>query len=138
METSGDEATAGMNTGRFLTKAATQRPAADAIRYLDRTISYADFSERSRRLGGAFLDLGLRHGDRVAIVQHNCPEYLETLYGGSRYVQNGIATPLLAFYCGAPAIEERREAIEEALVWFARRRSQDEPSRDAASTKMCP
>ncbi len=70
-----------MNASRHLLQAAMQCPDAVAIRYGDRTEDYSQFAQRASRLGGALLDLGLRPGDRVAIVQHNGPELLESIYG---------------------------------------------------------
>ena len=42
-----------------------------------RTLSWADLEERSNALGRAFLELGLRKGDRVAAFMPNCLEFYE-------------------------------------------------------------
>ena len=43
--------------------------------------SYGDLTERIRRLAGAFQQVHqLEPGDRVALMLHNCPQYLELLY----------------------------------------------------------
>lgn len=54
---------------------------AEAITCGDVHLSYAQTAERCRRLGGALADLGLRRGDRVAVIGPNCHRYLE-LYQG--------------------------------------------------------
>ena len=41
------------------------------------TLTYAEVWERCRRLVGALRGLGLREGDRVAVVSPNCHRYLE-------------------------------------------------------------
>ncbi len=38
---------------------------------------YAELAARCRRLGSALVELGLRRGDRVAVIGHNCHRYLE-------------------------------------------------------------
>jgi long-chain acyl-CoA synthetase len=45
------------------------------------TLTYAETADRTERLAGALRALGLRKGDRVAVVALNCHRYLE-LYQG--------------------------------------------------------
>ena len=42
---------------------------------------YGELTARAARLAGALREAGLRPGDRVALVAHNVPEYIETLFG---------------------------------------------------------
>ena len=70
-----------MNTATLLLQAATWHPEQIAVRCGDRAITYATFARRAARLGRALRELGLETGDRVAIVQHNGVELLETVYG---------------------------------------------------------
>ncbi len=44
----------------------------------DRTVSWAEFDDRSARLAQAFLDAGIGHDSKVGMFLYNCPEYLET------------------------------------------------------------
>jgi long-chain acyl-CoA synthetase len=46
-----------------------------------RTFTYATLAERVRRVCGGAQALGLRHGDRVAILAPNCIEYPELVVG---------------------------------------------------------
>ena len=43
---------------------------------LDYRITYHEFYERSASLAGALEELGVQKGDRVAILSHNCPDYI--------------------------------------------------------------
>lgn len=70
-----------MNSSTLLLQAAMRNPEGVAVRHGDRLLTYERFSSRAARLGQSFLDLGLRVGDRVGILQRNGPELLETLYG---------------------------------------------------------
>ncbi len=47
----------------------------------DRTFTYAQFNERCERLAGGLFSLGLKAGDRVAILAGNSHVYLETYVG---------------------------------------------------------
>ncbi|HEX2136143.1 MAG TPA: AMP-binding protein, partial [Microvirga sp.] len=42
---------------------------------------FGRFARRAAALASGLARLGLAPGDRVAIVAHNCPEYLEVLFG---------------------------------------------------------
>ena len=47
----------------------------------DAVIGYADLRERANRLSGAFLDMGLRPGDRLATLAWNTQHHVEVWYG---------------------------------------------------------
>ena len=53
-------------------------------------ISHAQFYDRVKRLGNFILSAGLGKGDRVAVLSHNCHQYLE-LY----FACVGIGTPVV-------------------------------------------
>lgn len=46
--------------------------------------AYAWTSERVNRLTNALIKLGVEKGDRVAILQVNCPEYVESYYAAAK------------------------------------------------------
>ncbi len=62
--------------------AAARTPAKTAITDGSRTLSYAALVDRMDRIGAAALgDLGLRPGDRAALIAPNCLEYIEIVAG---------------------------------------------------------
>ena len=67
-----------MNTTDFLTIAAAICPDRDAIVFEGKRRTYSEISERVNKLSNALAGLGVKSGDRVAIMQVNCPEYIET------------------------------------------------------------
>lgn len=69
-----------MNVGTLFTKSARTFPERLAIAYGDYELSYHQANERVNRLANGFLALGIRRGENVAILLHNCPEFIETLY----------------------------------------------------------
>lgn len=48
---------------------------------LAKEITYKEFDELSDAMAAAFVDMGLKKGDRVAIVMPNCAQFLITFYG---------------------------------------------------------
>ncbi|MBX3634314.1 MAG: AMP-binding protein [Rubrivivax sp.] len=53
------------------------QPQRVAARDSKRTLSWAQWDERASRLANALLGLGLRQGDRVALLAYNTLEWLE-------------------------------------------------------------
>jgi acyl-CoA synthetase (AMP-forming)/AMP-acid ligase II len=53
-----------------------------AIIFEGRTITHGEFAGRSFQLARALQRLGLRVGDRLAILAQNCPEYMEVYAAG--------------------------------------------------------
>ncbi|HVS43312.1 MAG TPA: class I adenylate-forming enzyme family protein, partial [Candidatus Dormibacteraeota bacterium] len=56
------------------------------------TLSWTALEERTNRLARALLALGLRKGDRVAILAPNCGEYIELFFACARSGIVGAAT----------------------------------------------
>jgi acyl-CoA synthetase (AMP-forming)/AMP-acid ligase II len=48
----------------------------------DRRISWADFDRRANGLAQTLLDAGVVEQDKVAQYLYNCPEYIESMFGG--------------------------------------------------------
>ena len=66
-----------MNLGMYLARGArcwAQRP---AVLFRDRVLTYRELELRSNRLAHALVALGLKRGDRVAVVSPNRPEIVE-------------------------------------------------------------
>ncbi len=72
-----------MNVARLLERSAQTSPERPALLHGERVLcNYRELAERAARLAGYLRQrAGLVAGDRVALFMHNCPEYLEILYG---------------------------------------------------------
>ena len=72
-----------MNVARLLTRSAKIFPEQEAVLVGARVwCNYRELARRSVALGQCLMErLGLQPGDRVALLLHNCPQYLEILYG---------------------------------------------------------
>ncbi len=71
-----------MNIASWLSRAGLSHPGLPAVGHGARVAqSYGALAERAARLASALHRLGLKPGDRVAIIAKNCVEYLETIHG---------------------------------------------------------
>lgn len=66
---------------RFLTDAAADDPNRVAIDFLGRKTTYRALLAAVRRFANALIGLGIRKGDRVAIMLPNCPQAVIAHYG---------------------------------------------------------
>lgn len=66
---------------QFLLDAAHDFPERDAIIFMGKHINYKDLLENSYRMANALLELGVKKGDRVAIMLPNLPQAVIAYYG---------------------------------------------------------
>src|SRR6202042_580862 len=80
--------------GAFLARQASVEPDAPYLYFEDRVITWGELDENVTRAARGLYDLGVRPGDRVAMLMRNCPEYL---YGWLGIVRLGaIYVPIIA------------------------------------------
>lgn len=73
-----------MNTTEFLMITNAIVPDRTAIVFEDKRYTFGDLNERSNRLANALAGLGIGKGDRIAILQVNCNEYVEAYYASAK------------------------------------------------------
>ena len=83
-----------MNVGTLFTKSARTYPERLAIVDGDYELTYQQANERINKLANGLRSLGVKKGDNVAILLHNCPEFLETLFASFKA---GIGTVPINF-----------------------------------------
>jgi acyl-CoA synthetase (AMP-forming)/AMP-acid ligase II len=83
-----------MNIGSVLTQAAKASPEHTAIIYGDLRRTYREFNARANQLAGQLRKAGVKKGDRIAILQKNCPELLETMF--ATFKTGAITVPMNA------------------------------------------
>lgn len=66
-----------INVGAMLSSHARLFPHRLGARDLERAMTFAEWNTRACRLANALLGLGLRKGDRVAVLAYNCLEWAE-------------------------------------------------------------
>jgi len=67
-----------------LSDAARRYPRRTAIRFFGRSTAYAELDALANRFANALLALGVRKGERVALLMPNCPQMVLAYYGGLR------------------------------------------------------
>ncbi|MBM3941408.1 MAG: long-chain-fatty-acid--CoA ligase [SAR202 cluster bacterium] len=81
-----------MNISEFLTIASAIVPDRTALIFDDQTTTFAQLKERVDRLANALADLGVGRGDRIAVMQVNCPQAVEACFAAAQL--DAIYTPL--------------------------------------------
>jgi long-chain acyl-CoA synthetase len=65
----------------FLKDSASKHPNKRAISFQGKEISYKELDDLSNRFANGLLSLGVKKGDRVAIILPNIPQFLISFYG---------------------------------------------------------
>jgi len=97
---------------------ARRYPNRPALRFGDRTVTFAEFDQESNRLGHSLRTLGLRAGDRLGLFLPNCPEYEFGFYAASKL--GAIATPLNPSYTAREIAYQLNDAGASALLTHER------------------
>ncbi len=82
----------------YPTRAARHWPERVALTEGSRQRTYGELDARATAIARILLDQGLAPGDRVAVIQHNCIEYVESVVGIAR--AGGTLVPMLGALTG--------------------------------------
>jgi fatty-acyl-CoA synthase len=78
--------------GELLARNARKFPDREAVVYGDTRLTYREFNARINRLAHALMDMGIKRGEKVAILLFNCNQYLEAYLALAK--MGAIAVPL--------------------------------------------
>ncbi len=78
--------------GRLLEEKAQRNKGKTFILYENEKITFDHFNEMANRVANGLLDIGVRKGDKVAIMLPNCPDYLYLWFGIAK--MGGVMVPL--------------------------------------------
>jgi len=73
-----------LNTSDFLNIANAICPERAMMVFDGTKRSFSEVSDRVNRLGNALIRLGIKKGDRIGVLQVNCPEYIEAYFAAAR------------------------------------------------------
>jgi acyl-CoA synthetase (AMP-forming)/AMP-acid ligase II len=73
-----------MTVGELLSAQARRRPHQVAVAERDRSLDYATLNDRANRLAHVAAGLGLKRGERLAILSENRLEYLEATFAAAK------------------------------------------------------
>jgi len=73
-----------INVYEFLEDNTLKYPDNIACVYLDKEITYVDLKLKVDKLANAFVNLGLKKGDKIATVLPSCPEFIFVDYAAMK------------------------------------------------------
>ena len=98
----------------YLREHAASLPNAPAILFKGRRVSNAELDRLSDRFASALVRYGVRHGDRIALVLPNTPQFLIAEIGA--WKAGATVLPLNPLYTGPELVEPLRSASVEIVV----------------------
>ena len=78
--------------GRVLSEKVRRQPGKTFLLWQDRKYSYADLERLTNRYANGFAAQGIQHGDHVAVMLPNCPDFLWVVWGLGKL--GAVAVPL--------------------------------------------
>jgi fatty-acyl-CoA synthase len=69
-----------MNMGFMLRRVAEEKGNKEGVIFQDKRMTYGEFNARVNRLANALQGLGVKKGERAAVLLFNCSQYLEIYY----------------------------------------------------------
>lgn len=90
----------------YLADAARDHPQGTALWYKGRTMTWRDLEALADAAAAAFEAMGLKRGDRVALLLPNCPQFLIAEYGAWKV--GAVACPLNPIYTEEELAEKLR------------------------------
>ena len=70
-----------LNLAVLLEESAKERPEKPALILKDRVLDYAGLHDAAKKFANALASLGVKRGDKVAIMVPNVPEFVVAYYG---------------------------------------------------------
>jgi long-chain acyl-CoA synthetase len=102
----------------YLDDAVRERPMAAALLFKGATLSYAELDRQSDAFASALLSLGVKRGDRVALLLPNCPQFLVAELGAWKI--GAIVAPLNPTYTEHELEGPLRDHGVETIVTLTR------------------
>lgn len=81
-----------MNVGDWIRKWSLFQPQKQALIFEDQPFTYQEVNSRINQLCHLLQEKGVQKGDRVAVLLHNCHQYIETFFALSKI--GAILVPL--------------------------------------------
>ncbi len=64
--------------GEVLARWARKKPNTEALLFREKRMTFGEFNERVNRLASSFLDMGIKKGEKIAVLSMNCLEVVES------------------------------------------------------------
>lgn len=102
------------NLAHFLVDSASAHPDRIALEFLGKRITYRSLLASSRRFANVLLRLGVRKGDRVAVMLPNCPQGVIAYYG--TLLMGGIVVMTNPLYMPRELEHQLRDSGAKVIV----------------------
>jgi len=103
-----------LGLGATLEAIAERHRKREAIRFENRIYTYQELDEEASRVAGGLASIGVKKGDRVAIMLPNIPEFVFSLYGVQKL--GAVAVPFNTMYKGREISFILRDSGAKAIV----------------------
>lgn len=107
----------------YLERAASSNPSKEALVYQDRRLTYGECWQKVSSLAGSFFKLGLKKGDRIAVIMPNCPEYLYTYMAAS--MVGAVVVGINPVYQGPDIASILNNSLPKMMVMIDKHRQND-------------
>src|SRR5713226_3422328 len=98
----------------LLEDSALAHPDLPALRFYNVRLTYAQLWAQAQRFAAALAELGVRKGDRVALMLPNCPQYVIAYYGTLR--AGGVVAQINPLYTPRELEHLLRDSGAETIV----------------------
>ncbi len=89
-----------------------------AVLFYGRRITYRELSDLVHRFANALIGLGVRPGDRVALLLPNCPQFVIAYFGA--WKAGAVVTPVNPLYTPKEIAYQLNDAGAETIVTLSR------------------
>lgn len=103
---------------RLLDEAVANHPNAIATIFFNATLTYREISDLADRFAAGLQSMGVRKGDRVAIMLPNCPQFVIAFYGALR--AGAIVVPTNPLYTPREVTHQLADSGAESVVVLSR------------------
>jgi len=97
-----------MNIGTLLTRHARFRPDHTSVIFQNRRLTYFELNSSVNRVSNAFLDQGIRKGDKIATILPNCLELFEVYWAVAKI--GAVVVPLSPLLRGSGLVSLLRDS----------------------------
>ncbi|MGO8947806.1 MAG: long-chain-fatty-acid--CoA ligase [Ktedonobacterales bacterium] len=106
-----------MDLGRMLAETSVRFPDKTVVLFRGQGTTYAEFDRRANQVANALISLGIAPGDRVALLLHNLPLFMEAYYGILR--AGASVVPLNVLYKTSEVEYILKDSGAKAILTFS-------------------
>lgn len=102
------------SVGQAFDEATEKWPGRTAVIFYGRKISFKELRDKVDRLANALASIGIKKGDRVALLLLNSPEYLISFYAATKI--GAVLTPISPVYVSGEIAHQLTDSGAESII----------------------